>query len=704
MQRRLSRGLPILVTPRLGFRHTFIFNRKSLAALMISSLLLILVGAWRIKNQAQLQLDAERERERRQSIVPFERKTNAHLTRKGLEILQNFSDTRAITRFQDSLFAATDGGLVAFSQSGQLTRHYSAIDGLPESDLVSLAAFDSKLFLGTRTRGLVSFDGQTFESYRWTDRDAQSVNSLLEDEGRLLIGTMAGGLIEFDGQQFKEITAGREHTRLLHINYLRKSGQRLFVGTFDDGLWVEEGERWFHFTTAQGLPSNRIVGVAETRAFIFVASDYGLSVAPNTCFSNESSQSSSACFQTVGVMPTLSSMIETRAGVLLCEDDGETFTLAADNSSSRVNPLAWAKPSEMTGCRLVALNDSIFMLSSRGIMRADADALAAGNRGSRSQFAPFGQSPESHHLASNLISALLIDDEGRLWAGSFRDGITILSADGSAVARFQTEAAREINSLVEEPNSRTVLASTSQGLLRFDERLRQTASWSTRDGLLSNSVMQAAFVPEAPANETVEENHARNFRLACATSKGLSLGALGHLRGLTTTQGLPSNSLYTVFTQGRRVYAGTLGGLAVIEDGRVVRVLTDTNSSLTHNWVTAIALAGGRLFVGTYGGGIFELTASGELHSFAAETGRAVINPNAMWSDGERLYAGTLDGALVLDLQTQKWTHMMDELPSRTVLSVAGDTGQVCFGTTGGIARFKRSYWNQAEATEDESR
>ena len=73
-------------------------------------------------------------------------------------------------------------------------------------------------------------------------------------------------------------------------------------------------------------------------------------------------------------------------------------------------------------------------------------------------------------------------------------------------------------------------------------------------------------------------------------------------------QGLPSNSLYTVLVQGRNLYAGTLSGLALIQDGHVVRVFKDTNSNLTTNWVTALCVVDSRLFVGTYGGGIFELT------------------------------------------------------------------------------------------------
>jgi hypothetical protein len=167
-----------------------------------------------------------------------------------------------------------------------------------------------------------------------------------------------------------------------------------------------------------------------------------------------------------------------------------------------------------------------------------------------------------------------------------------------------------------------------------------------------------------------------------ATSKGLSLGVPGKFRGVTTVQGLPSNSLYAVLNHGGKLYVGTLGGLAVVQDGRVYRVFKDTNSKLTPNWVTALCAVGPRVFLGTYGGGVFELTASGELQPFLPEMGRVVVNPNAMWSDGARLFVGTLEARSWSILNSQEWMRLSSEIPARTVLSITGDDRNVYFGTT----------------------
>jgi ligand-binding sensor domain-containing protein len=627
----------------------------------IAFAILVLAGAltcaWVIKQRAERSLAEERSRLEKQNLIPFEHESYAPINNPAISIWQSYKATRAIEKFNNSIFVATDGGLVEFSPDGKLLHHYTTLEGLPESDLLSLATFNSKLFIGTRTSGLVTFDGSRFQGYRWTDRAAQSIDALLADSGRLLIGTRAGGLIAFDGSQFKEIKA--EDKRLPEITFLSRSGVRLFVGTFADGLWTEESARWSHFTTADGLLSNRVVGVIADEENLFVASDYGL----------VTTQIGQSRFLTGAAVPSLSSLVHYDEKLVLCKDNGETLDLPTDTGFSQLRrtiPAKWSRITVSTGSRLTTLDGELWLLSNDGIHRSNTSDI---------RFSRWGETRQS--LTSNLISALSVDAQGRLWAGTFRNGIDVLGPPGSLVAHIESESVREINSLVEDAASQKMLASTSAGAVSFDTKLRATEHLSAADGLLSNSIMQVAHLSDDKPT------------LAFATSKGLSLGVQGRFRGVTTVQGLPSNSLYAVLSSGGKLYVGTLGGLAVLEDGRVSRVFKDTNSKLTQNWVTALCAVGPRVFLGTYGGGVFELTASGDLRAFA-ETGRAVVNPNAMWSDGSRLYVGTLDGTLVFDLSSQEWTRLTGEMPARTVLSITGDEKYVYFGTTAGIARMGR--------------
>ncbi|HEX6718692.1 MAG TPA: hypothetical protein VF088_16415, partial [Pyrinomonadaceae bacterium] len=310
------------------------FNKRTLILLASLALVGTLLGAWLIRQRAERSLAEERSLSEKQNFIPFEHQYYSQINNPAISIWQSYKSTRAIEKFNDSIFVATDGGLVEFGPTGNLLHHYTVLDGLPESDLLSLATFNSKLFIGTRTSGLVAFDGSHFEGYRWTDRIPQSIDALLSDPGRLLIGTRAGGLIAFDGSQFKEIKAGAEHQRLPEITFLSRSGVRLFVGTFSDGIWIEDGARWSHYTTADGLLSNRIVGMVADEENLFVASDFGLVTARLANLATDRDEAGR--FLSVVVSPSLSSVVQHAGKLVLCKDNGETVGLRTDIDFSRL--------------------------------------------------------------------------------------------------------------------------------------------------------------------------------------------------------------------------------------------------------------------------------------------------------------------------------------------------------------------------------
>lgn len=617
----------------------------------------------------------------KQSVAPFEKRLFPAINPKGVTLMQTSRNARSLARFKSSLFAATDGGLVELAEDGTLKRRFSVLDGLPESDLTALAEVGSQLFIGTRSQGLVAFDGTRFTAYRWTDRKAQAVTSLLEDRGRLLVGTFAGGLLEFDGKQFRELKA--EGNQLTGIERLVANGSRLFVCTFADGLWISEGARWRHLTIADGLPSNRIVGVVPEGQQLFVATDFGIAtIAANSLFG--SGQNS---IQTLATLPSLSSIVRCGNSILISKDNGELFQPVADARTNRtqLNAISWRIPESLSSCQLNVFSgeQSLWLLSNEGIRRTgwQGESLS-GSFAGRLNWVSFVEWDNPAQPTSNVASALAFDGAGNLWVGSFRDGIDVFTREGRRLTHIETSAVREINSLAWDANAKQMVAGTSQGLVRFNNAF-QPQVFGAGEGLISNSVLHAA-----PLQVT---SSASSANLVLATNRGLAFGQAKQWRVLTTVQGLPSNSVYAVQPVRESIYAGTLSGMAQINAGQVVRVFKDSNSKLTHNWVTAICSVGNRLFVGTYGGGVFELTPSGEFVGFTAEIGKQVVNPNAMTTDGERLYVGTLDGAWVLEIATQKWMRLKAELPAAAVLSIASDEESVFFGTTGGIARINKN-------------
>ncbi len=596
-----------------------------------------------IRSSVQNALAEENARLKNKNLVPFEKKSLAPHSFQNFEILQNATDARDFIKFQNSYFAATSGGLTRFDETGKISKHFTVAEGLPESDLTALAVFADKLFIGTRTKNLLAFDGEKFEQFVFNERDTQAVAALLAADGGLYIGTANGGLLKFDGAKFSEMKIN-DDKKFPAITCLAKLGAALFVGTFNDGLWIYEADIWTHFTTAENLPSNRVVAVFKNGETIYAATDFGLAVREENVF------------RKLAVLPALSGGATFENRIFLTKDDGTIFTFE--------NALKEFSASKQTqNARFAATDGKLFLASNQDVSEIVKNRLKN-----------FSQT-ETDSLTDNFVSALTFDKSGNFWVGTFRRGIDVFSPTGKKIKHIETETAREINFLHAE--SDTIRAATSSGLLEF------------KSDFSIKNLTENKNLPSRSITHFTDE--------ATATAKGLAFVEKGNTRVLSTVQNLPNNAVYTTLRVGAKLYAGTLGGLAEIENNRVVRQFRDTNSNLKTNWVTALICAEDRIFIGTYGGGIFELGASGEIRSFESATGKFVVNPNAFYTDGERLYAGTLQGVKVLDLATQKWTSVKEILPADTVLSITGDAENIYFGTTNGIAQVGKDYFANGE-------
>ncbi len=648
-----------------------IFSWKNLTRLFVGSvpafLVFLLVTTVYIQRQTRLQLSAFTKDNGTQ--ISFEREDLSSHPTNSISLLQNTQHIRALENFRGSVFAAGGGGLLKLDENGKLSKHFTVLDGLPESDLISLATFQDKLFIGTRTKGLVSYDGRKFSRFILTDRDTQTVTTLLSEPHQLLIGTFNGGLIAFDGRGFTEIFAREKNERIYQINHLSKIGERLFVGTFDNGMWLLVGEvERQHFTRADGLLSDRIVGAVADGGKIYVGTDLGISEIESAELGDRRSTGKKK-FRTHKVLPSLSSLTSFNGKILAAKANGGLFLFEPDAHTKDPN-IAWENSEKLREALLLKIKDETFLASDRGIFR-----IAGENKFSVS-LEKFNEDSEDFQPTHNMISAIAFDKDENPWLGSFRNGIDVFGSNGEKLKHIETEKIRDINFLLGAEGG--IIAATSQGVFLIDRNFR-VSEYVTAEILPGKSVMHIS--------------NGGNVSNALATSRGFLLEENGRTRGFSTVQGLPSNNIYATLQTSQMTLVGTLGGLARIEDGRVVRVYKDSTSELSPNWVTALCATNDRIFIGTYGGGVFELLKSGDLRKFSNETGKFFVNPNALFGDGERLYAGTLEGLRVFDLKTEKWTHIRNVLPSETVLSVTGKNEKVYVGTTAGVAIINSNFF-----------
>ncbi len=634
--------------------------------ILICGFVLLLAEARIIYRQTEKTLEKERSEKLNQANIAFTRVNLPPHLDKNVQILQNTKNVRAVAHFQNSIFAATDGGLIQMSENGKFLRHWTVLDGLPESDLTSLALFQSKLFIGTKSKGLIDFDGENFELFCLQNHETKAVTMLFTDSRTLFIGTFSGGLLEFDGANLIETKA--VESRIEHITFLKKNDSQLIAGTFDQGLWLRRGDVWKNFTTADGLLSNRVIGAEFVGDKLIVATDFGVSQA----FSAELFQNNKKVFRQIAILPTLSSLMVVNRQIYLTKDDGEviTFPVVDKNSDApKLQNLKWKKPENLQSSKFTKISNEVFLTSSQGIWKSSPDSI---------DFSNFGSFSDENFLTENTISAMTIDSEKNLWIGTFRSGIDVFAANGKKLKHLENEPIREINFLTQNADNKTISAATSNGIVNFNSAFNSSLS---KDEFPSRSIVQIS-------SQTIDNKQIS----AVAASKGLAVKTDNIERIYSTLNGLPSNSIDTTLFARNALFVGTTGGLAQIENGKVVRVYKTSNSELKNNWITALILAANRIFIGTYGGGIYELLPSGEIYSFKSEIGDVFVNQNAMFADENHLFVGTLKGVWCLDLTNLKWTDITEILPSETVLSITGDGENIFVGTTGGVAQINKNY------------
>ncbi len=302
-------------------------------------------------------------------------------------------------------------------------------------------------------------------------------------------------------------------------------------------------------------------------------------------------------------------------------------------------------------------------------------------------------------LTGGHITGLALDNAGRLWIGYFDSGIDLIAPETSErLSHIEDDRVREVNFIAFDSNEDQILAATSRGLVVFDGHMKQSIFTREQNGLVNDSIAHVSIMSvQSPVAQstggTTPVSLSRNRALVLATAGGMTEITGGRARSLTAFHGLASNHLYTSVAVGSRLFVGSLAGLVEIENLRVVRTYKTSNSRLSHDWVTALAEADGKLYIGTNGGGVDALLPTGEWVSFAddRDAGKFEVNQNAMHYDGERLYVGTSDrGLLVYNTRDRRWKQISAGLASQSVTAITSDDHFIYAGTMNGLQRIEK--------------
>ena len=566
-------------------------------------------------------------------------------------------------------------GLLELNADGSTARSFRPGLELPAAPLVALAvgtprgAAQPELLIATYGAGLLQFDGSTFVQVLPRDAAARDATAILPlSTGDVLLGTRKLGVLVYGGGASGN---GAGKLSYLHPELSRRSitalagdAGDLWVGTLDAGLIHFHGGTADVFTSAQGMPDEDVTSLAVRGPAVYAGTPLGV-----------------AEFEGGQLKRVLAKDYFAQALAV----DGRTLTVgtvdegivsvpldAGPIEGGRVDRRIRAEGAEAGKMQNAAVA-SAFFNTRDGLVAVTNEGLLE-RSGGENTWRPVVEGPRPL-LSDSNISALAFAPDGALWIGYFDRGldVAIMGSDVRSVAHREDEHIFCVNRILADDRNARIDVATANGLALFDEHGKLERVLGKHDGIIAEDV-------------TDVENYGDG--LALATPAGITFLDREGAESLYAFEGLVNNHVYALGVSRNRVLAGTLGGISLFEGKNVVRNFTVANSTLRHNWITAIVPVGDEWFVGTYGAGVMRLGADGQFAAFEHATRAMEVNPNTMLVTPSHVLAGTLsDGLYIYDRDTGRWRQWTAGLPSMNVTALAERDGEIYIGTDNGLVR-----------------
>ncbi|MCP4520834.1 MAG: T9SS type A sorting domain-containing protein, partial [Cytophagales bacterium] len=156
------------------------------------------------------------------------------------------------------------------------------------------------------------------------------------------------------------------------------------------------------------------------------------------------------------------------------------------------------------------------------------------------------------------------------------------------------------------------------------------------------------------SSNTVYSTYAEGNKIYAGTSAGLSISSDGGSSWITTTSGqngfASSNTVLSVYAEGNMICIGTIaGGLSASTDGGVIWTTTTAgqNGFVISNAVYSVYLEGNMIYAGTAGGLSISADGGASWTTTSGQNGFAVSNSvRSVYLEENVIYAGTTDKGL----------------------------------------------------------
>lgn len=485
-----------------------------------------------------------------------------HLGAKGLVTGMAWSD--------GTLYAAWNGRLWAWREGAAAWTRPTADS--PNGVHSILVSRDKSIYTGGST-GLWRLDGSGWKRIWKGGGKDDAVSTLAQSlQGGIMVGTNDGFItVNADGAILGRELRGRRVSAFTELD-----NGRLWVGTYDAGLFLREKGKWHQYGYAHGLVSDAVSSVAvDRRGTLWVGFLGGGGVV--VCIEAEAAAAARQAIPPSPLVGDLYSSLQDAArrnlvegrlvgGVARLNIGGRDFVyfdghqiaprgpgcLAADGSSARVENGRWILRRPDGG-------------------ETTLPTLPAGTHVAHSLLSRAGQL----YLAGK--SGILVLDDGA-WLTLGREA----GLDDNPVQDLHEDGAGNLWVATSPPFHRGQGKYLRKNLHRFDGK--SWTSWSPEDGLGYWATWSVQPLPEGS--------------VAAATNGGLSIIRDGKVTTFGNANGFPDPAAFWISADGsgRMLLVGFRKGVALCEDLKFRRVTT--RQGLFSNDLTAAATDGdGRIWL-----------------------------------------------------------------------------------------------------------
>jgi ligand-binding sensor domain-containing protein len=598
----------------------------------------------------------------------------------GWRIFSNANFVNGLAFHDGVLWAATEGGVVAWDIQNDQVQKFTTLDGLGHIsayDVVVCSMPEPTVVVGTETGlSFYDIDSGTWNTTPITPKESYVTDSKVyklfcdQQNERLLIAYHGLGVLDFASGAWQRYLS-EDGLAWDSVDDMAVSGSDIWTASYK-GVSVVNPQGIQVFNEATGMPeesTNTIV--TDSSGTVWVGSSDGL-----------------VHFQPDGSMDQFNrdAVENFPSGKLMSMSFSPDGTLWVINSSSRVCQFDPAQ----SKCLYTYEGDSSSY--STDLVTGDSGDVYYSSYGGGVWAFDGGEwrnlRLQEDQLVGNFVESIAQSPDGKLWVTT-DNGIQNLDPENveapwtSFTVGEGGPPSRWAQGVFVAPSGQVWFAHDSKRASTFDG-----SAWlryGEEDGITGYINAIAFDMDEIPY---------------FATSEGLLImnGTSNPL--LTDADGLPSKNVRSVYADGDVIWVGTVDGLARLENDSVTTVLDSTTPGLPNDNIAAIEKdSDGSLLLGTseglarYDGEqvvtlLVPTSVSGILGELIqAVSGIAVSPDGSLWVSS---YAGVYHG------NGQDWEHFTtaDGLPANNVNSIFVDSsGTVWVGagytrSGGGIARF----------------